>query len=112
MSGARDLGDSMSMRVAAAVVALAVSVPLGVAVPSADASSARSRRPVPAPAVDLGTLGGSTSNALEINDAGQITGNSALSSGESRGFRWQDGVMTGLTDPSGAGVRAVGVNAA
>jgi probable HAF family extracellular repeat protein len=42
---------------------------------------------------DLGTLGGSTSSAGAINDAGQVTGMSDTSSGTRSAFLWQGGVM-------------------
>ena len=42
---------------------------------------------------DLGTLGGSTSYGTAINDAGQVTGISRTSTGESSAFVWQGGVM-------------------
>ena len=36
----------------------------------------------------LGTLGGSTSYAREINDAGQVAGYSQIASGKYRAYRW------------------------
>jgi len=42
---------------------------------------------------DLGTLGGSTSSATAINDAGQVAGTSFTSTGERAVFLWQGGVM-------------------
>lgn len=45
---------------------------------------------------DLGTLGGTTSTACGINDRGQVTGKSALASGQLHAFLWQGGVMTDL----------------
>jgi probable HAF family extracellular repeat protein len=46
---------------------------------------------------DLGTLGGSISQAISINDRGQIVGE-ATRPGDTvfRAFRWQNGVMTDL----------------
>jgi probable HAF family extracellular repeat protein len=39
---------------------------------------------------DLGTLGGSTSIARDINDSGHVTGQSQTASGQNLGFLWQD----------------------
>lgn len=48
----------------------------------------------------LGTLGGSSSFALAVNDAGQVTGNAQTAAGNPNprlnAFLWQDGVMTNL----------------
>jgi probable HAF family extracellular repeat protein len=46
--------------------------------------------------VDLGTLGGTTSSAQSISDAGQITGTSTTASGAQHVFVWTDGVMQDL----------------
>jgi MYXO-CTERM domain-containing protein len=51
---------------------------------------------------NLGTLGGSASWATSINDAGQIGGNSINAAGVTRGFIWENGVMTELPDLPGA----------
>jgi probable HAF family extracellular repeat protein len=47
---------------------------------------------------DLGTLGGTSSTASGVNDRGEVVGESAIASGELRGFRWSGGTMTQL-DP-------------
>ena len=49
---------------------------------------------------DLGTLGGPTSSATAINDAGQVTGISDTSTGGRSAFLWQGGVMHDI-GPSG-----------
>lgn len=46
--------------------------------------------------IDLGTLGGATSVATGINDAGQVCGYSALASGKVHAFLWQP--VLGLQD--------------
>src|SRR5687768_4781825 len=58
----------------------------------------------------LGTLGGATSTAYDINASGVVVGTSTLSDGTSRAFRWTEGGgMVAL--PAGT-VVARGVNAA
>ncbi|MFG0253152.1 MAG: hypothetical protein ACF8NJ_09795 [Phycisphaerales bacterium JB038] len=44
----------------------------------------------------LGTLGGNTSEAFDINNQAQIVGRSNTADGESHPFLWQDGAMTSL----------------
>ncbi len=46
---------------------------------------------------DLGTLGGNSSSAYGINDAGQIAGSSVLPGNLGRAFRYSGGVMTNLS---------------
>jgi probable HAF family extracellular repeat protein len=46
--------------------------------------------------IDLGTLGGSYSYPIAINDADQVTGYAATSSSYYNAFLWQSGVMTNL----------------
>ncbi len=38
--------------------------------------------------LDLGTLGSTYSSANDINEHGQVVGNSAIASGEDRAFLW------------------------
>jgi surface-anchored protein len=59
--------------------------------------------PVPEPelvfnVVDLGTLGGPASFALDLNESRQVTGNARYTSTNSRlhGFLWSDGTMTDI----------------
>ena len=45
---------------------------------------------------DLGTLGGGTSDAYGVNEAGQVVGSASLPSGFYHPFLWQDGAMVDL----------------
>ena len=45
---------------------------------------------------DLGTLGGSSSLAVAINERAHVVGVSETSSGQSHAFLWQNAVMTDL----------------
>ncbi len=46
--------------------------------------------------LDLGTLGGSTSRPTDINDLGQVVGQSTTAEGRWHPFLWSDAVMTDL----------------
>ena len=64
-------------------------------------------------AIDLGTLGGTNSNAVAINDHGQVVGNSELFPGEtvSHSFSWTAaGGMVDLGTLGGTNSNAVAVN--
>ncbi len=45
---------------------------------------------------DLGTLGGSTTTVMGVNDAGDVVGQSVTASGDTHPFFWEDGVMYDL----------------
>jgi probable HAF family extracellular repeat protein len=52
---------------------------------------------------DLGTLGGDFSEALSMNDRGQVVGNAEVSGGALHAFLWDDGVMSDLSFEIGVG---------
>jgi probable HAF family extracellular repeat protein len=64
--------------------------------------------------MDIGSLAnGGTSCANDINDTGQVTGNSATPTGEQRAFLYQNGTMTSLgnagTSSNGSGINNAGL---
>ena len=62
-----------------------------------------------AAAGDLGTLGGNTSTAQDVNASGQIVGSSETSSGATHAFYWQNGTMTDMGTLGGASSYAHGI---
>jgi probable HAF family extracellular repeat protein len=59
---------------------------------------------------DLGTLGGTNSSALDINDSGQVVGSSYNSSGQTHAFLYQNGAMTDLGTLGGTNSSAYAIN--
>ena len=61
--------------------------------------------------VDLGTLGGDTSDAVALNDSGQVTGRSEISGpGYNHAFLYANGVMTDLGTLGGNSSGATALN--
>jgi probable HAF family extracellular repeat protein len=60
--------------------------------------------------VDLGSLGGDFSEAIGINNRGQIIGTSMTAAGHQRAFLWQDGLMTDLGTLGGNVSTAIAIN--
>jgi probable HAF family extracellular repeat protein len=60
--------------------------------------------------VDLGTLGGSLSQAVAINEHGQVVGVSQTADGETHAFLWQDGQLVDLGAAAGAETASTAVD--
>ena len=60
---------------------------------------------------DLGTLGGTRSVAVAINDRGQVVGWSETPAGVTHAVLWEAGSMTDLGAPTGGWSQASGINA-
>src|SRR5258708_3519690 len=58
--------------------------------------------------IDLGTLGGSFSQASDINASARVVGWAGLANGDEHAFLWQSGVMTDLGTLGGSLSRAFG----
>ncbi len=77
------MGKSILMTVIPAGVLLALAAPLVPAAPGAPQTS------IPRyDIVDLGTLGGVSSVALAVNDAGQVVGSADTTQGERHAYIW------------------------
>src|SRR4051812_44264560 len=59
---------------------------------------------------DLGTLGGATSSAADVNESGDVVGSSRTASGQVHAFLWHAGSMHDLGTLGGPGSAATGLN--
>src|SRR5712692_5455338 len=61
--------------------------------------------------VDVGTLGGASSEATGVNNSGQVVGSSTTAAGATHGFLYAGGAMTDLgTMIGGSSSHATGIN--
>jgi probable HAF family extracellular repeat protein len=66
---------------------------IGLAILASSANSAEVTRYM---LTDLGTLGGSSSEAYRVNDSGEVTGTSYLANGAERAYVYRNGTMTAI----------------
>lgn len=99
----------IAARVRSAVALVAIVFPF--LLPLAERGSRASAPPGPYVVTDLGTLGGLSAQASDINDAGQIVGYATTAASGARAFRWQDGVMMDLGTLGGPSSQANAINA-
>jgi probable HAF family extracellular repeat protein len=79
-------------------------------VPPATQSNRAATPPGPYVLTDLGTFGGASAQAFDINDAGQAVGYATTSASQARAFVWQNGVMTDLGTLGGNHSSAAAIN--
>lgn len=93
----------------AAVIAFALASVLAVTLASFAARSAGAMETAYYDVTDLGTLGG-TSIARDVNEAGQVVGQSQNAARQLRAFLWENGRMTDLGTLGGSTSAARGIN--
>ncbi len=80
--------------------------------PSVGAERSRAASPPgPYALTDLGTLGGLSAQALDVNDLGQVVGYATTAASQARGYIWRNGAMTDLGTLAGTSSVAYGINA-
>jgi probable HAF family extracellular repeat protein len=66
--------------------------------------------PGPYSVTDLGTLGGSSAQAFDINEAAEVVGYATTAAAEGHAFLWRNGAMTDLGSGGGAQVQVQAIN--
>jgi probable HAF family extracellular repeat protein len=95
------------------VIASAMAATFPVSIATASAGASRSADQGPYGIADLGTLGGSLSAPIDINNRGDVVGVS-FTAGDTalRGFVWKRGTMTDVGDLGGPQAAAASINKA
>jgi probable HAF family extracellular repeat protein len=100
---------------AATTLVLALTTSAAIAAPATALTDAHALGVATRPAsgitmLDLGTLGGPTSEATAVNESAQVVGHSTTVTGETHAFLWQRGAMTDLGTLGGPTSQATTIN--
>jgi len=85
----------------------AVSLLAALATPVQPAAQEQKQQPPQYTVIDLGTLGGTFSEALDVNNRGLVSGASTLSDGTEHAFLWQKGLLRDIGTPGLGGPNSI-----